>query len=123
MKQVISISLLVLYINSYTEFHELLRLPVLLEHYQEHREQVSDMTFFEFLGMHYKSDLSHDKQDSQLPFKDAHHAFTAPALAIPIQKMILVETAPSKEVTHSSAYQESNVAFHFCDIFQPPRLA
>ena len=123
MKRIVAISLLVLYINSYTELHELLRVPVLLEHYQEHREQVKDMSFVEFLCMHYKSDVSHDNQDNQLPFKDADHAFTSSAPAIPIQKITLLESVPLTQVTHFSVYRSSNVAHHLADIFQPPRIS
>jgi len=61
-----AISLLVLYINSNTEFHEMLRLPILLEHYRQHQQQVSDISFWDFLVMHYQSDVSHDSDDNQL---------------------------------------------------------
>jgi hypothetical protein len=112
---------LVLYINSYTEFHETLRLPVLLEHYAEHKQQVKDMSFWEFLVMHYKTDVSHDSQDNRLPFKDRGHSFTAPVMALPIQKIALNESTPLTEINHSSAYTEADVTSHLSDIFQPPR--
>jgi hypothetical protein len=122
LKRLTTILLLALYINSYTEFHELLRLPVLLEHFHEHQLLVKDLTFLEFLSLHYKSDQSHDSQDNKLPFKDAQHSYTVPAMALPIQKIVMEEKLPCTEITHSSAYHETNIAFHFSDIFQPPRL-
>ena len=123
MKRILAISLLILYINSHTELHEALRLPVLLEHYQEHRQKATDMSFWEFLVMHYKTDVPHDANDSRLPFKDPAHAFAAPALALPTQKITFHESTPLTEVSHSSIYTEVSIAFHISDIFQPPRLA
>lgn len=79
------------------------------------------MSFMEFLTMHYQSDASHDDQDNRLPFKDIHHSFTVPAIALPIHKIVLEKTILLTEVTHSSTYQEVNVASHLCEIFQPPR--
>ncbi len=75
----------------------------------------------EFLTMHYQSDVSHDDQDNRLPFKDPHHSFTVPAVALPIQKITLEETIPLTDIAHSSTYQEDNIASHLSDIFQPPR--
>jgi hypothetical protein len=121
LKRFLALSLLVLYINSYTELHETLRLPVLLEHYAEHKQHMKDMSFWEFLVMHYKTDTSHDDQDNRLPFKDKGHSFTAPVMALPFQKIALIETTPSTEVSHSSTYTEAYVASHLSDIFQPPR--
>lgn len=121
MKRFLAISLLLLYINSYTEFHEALRLPILLEHFAEHRQQVKDMSFWEFLAMHYKTDVSHDDQDNNLPFKDIHHSFTVPAMALPIQKIVLEETVVLTEISHSSTYTEVCIASSPSDIFQPPR--
>lgn len=121
LKRFFAISLLVLYINSYTEFHEALRIPILLEHYSEHRQLVNDLSFLEFLTMHYKSDASHDDQDNRLPFKDTHHTFTVPSIVLPIQKIVLEETIALTNITHSSTYREANIASHLSDIFQPPR--
>ena len=123
MSRLLAISFLVLYINSNTEFHEMLRLPILLEHYSEHKQKVSDISFWDFLVMHYKSDVSHDADDNQLPFKDPAHSFTAPTLAIPIHKIMLSDTQLIAEVSHVSSYQETFIASHLSDIFQPPRAA
>ena len=123
MKHLLAISLIVLYVNSNTEFHELFRLPVLVEHFTEHKKLVGDISFWEFLVMHYKTNTSHDSDDSRLPFKDPAHSFTSSTLAIPIHKIILSETQFIAEVSHLSSYNESFIASHLSDIFQPPRLA
>jgi hypothetical protein len=121
LKRFFAISLLALYINSYTEFHEALRLPVLFEHYAEHKSLVSDISFWEFLVMHYKSDVNHDDHDGQLPFKVPGHSFVAAATAIPATKIIVKEVQPQAEITHFSFYEEAPHSSYLQKIFQPPR--
>jgi hypothetical protein len=123
LKRLLAISLILLYVNSNTEFHEVLRLPLLVEHFAEHKKLVGDISLWDFLVMHYKSDASHDADDSRLPFKDPGHSFTAPTLAVPIPKMILTDAQLIAEVAHISTYTESFIASHLSDIFQPPRIA
>ena len=99
------------------------RLPILLEHYSQHKQKVSDISFWDFLVMHYKSNVSHDSDDNQLPFKDPGHSFTAPTVALPIHKMVLKETVTSPKTDHSSCYCETFIASHLTDIFQPPKIS
>lgn len=122
MKRILAISLIVLYVNSNTEFHEVLRLPLLVEHFTEHKKLVGDISFWEFLVMHYNTNASHDADDSRLPFKDPAHSFTSPTIAIAIPKIILRETQFIAEVLHVSSYKENFLASHLSDIFQPPRI-
>jgi hypothetical protein len=121
-KRLMSILLLALYLTSFTEMHEVLRLPILLEHYAEHKNQVSDMSFIEFLEMHYKSDVTHDEHDSQLPFKVPGHSFTAQAIALPTQKIIVFKITPVTIVSYSFTYTEASFSSPSEAIFQPPRL-
>jgi hypothetical protein len=104
LKRLLSISLLALYLISFTEVHEILRLPILFEHYAEHRLQVNDMSFVEFLAMHYETDVAHDDHDNQLPFKVPGHSFA------------VLTTA-----SHSFQYTEGSFSSHLEAIFQPPR--
>jgi hypothetical protein len=121
--RLLAISFLVLYINSNTEFHEMMRLPILFEHFSEHKQKVSDISFWEFLVMHYKSDVTHDSDDNQLPFKDPSHSFTAPTLAVPTHKIVLKETVLQTKTNHTYTYSETFIASHLSDIFQPPRIS
>jgi hypothetical protein len=123
LKQLLSISLLLLYLNSFTEFHELLRVPVLVEHYQEHRQKVSDISFWEFLVMHYKTDVAHDEQDNQLPFKDKNHSYTAPAISLPFHRLVLKEPSSVILIKHTSFYKVAHFASPNQAIFQPPKLS
>jgi hypothetical protein len=101
----------------------MLRLPILLEHYSQHKQKVSDISFWDFLVMHYKSNVAHDSDDNQLPFKDPGHSFTAPTLALLIHKMVLKETVILTKTDYSFTYSETFIASHLSDIFQPPRIS
>lgn len=59
---------------STTELSELLKLPVLVEHYIEHKDRSPEMSLVDFLALHYNDHLKdhphdHDyEQDQKLPF-------------------------------------------------------
>ncbi|MFC4686856.1 hypothetical protein ACFO4P_07895 [Epilithonimonas pallida] len=70
MKKLISILLLSLYLVSTTELYQLLKMPLLIEHYFQHKNLNSEMSFTAFLKMHYDhpvKDNDYD-QDQKLPF-------------------------------------------------------
>jgi hypothetical protein len=120
-KSKIIIGLLLAYLVSSTEVHELLRLPLLVNHYQEHKEKVTDITFWEFLVMHYETDVPHDDQDTRLPFKTCHHSLTSTALATTSQKITL--TMPLPVVVKQALSADHSAPLTSCleEIFQPPR--
>lgn len=75
MKKQFAILFLFLYVFSTTELSQLLKLPILIEHYFEHKEKNSDLSFSTFLELHYSEDHfkghPHDEdydQDKRLPF-------------------------------------------------------
>ncbi len=123
MKRLLALSLVILYINSNTEFHELLRMPVLIDHYQQHKQLVKDISFWDFLVMHYKTNVAHDADDNQLPFKDPAHSFTSSILALPLPKIILQENEPAMQVAPTYFYCEPFFSSPLNKIFQPPRLS
>ncbi|SEK19641.1 hypothetical protein [Parapedobacter koreensis] len=51
---------------------QLLKIPVLFEHFQEHQQRETDISFLNFLTHHYSFEKHTDKDESrdmQLPFK------------------------------------------------------
>jgi hypothetical protein len=117
----IVITLLAVYLIASTEFHQVLRLPLLVKHYSEHSAQV-DMTFWEFLVMHYETDVPHDDTDMKLPFKDCHHSTTISFTALPSQNIALtLPTLIKSESVH--VFNHSHFHSSYLDeIFQPPRV-
>jgi len=110
------------------ETHELYKLHALVRHFEKHRGENPDMSFMEFLDLHYSS-TPHHHQDHQthqeLPFSCNHHhsnipapvmAFvvphiTAPKVLIPLHDIGIAEY----EVTVPHGVQSS--------IWQPPKQA
>ena len=117
-----AIGLFLLYLISFTEFKEVLRLPLLVEHYGEHKGQVAEMSFFEFLVMHYESDVAHDDRDNSLPFKDSSHSFIGQVVMLPIQKISLAERLETNATTYQFFYLQHEPKLIAVDIFQPPKL-
>ena len=121
MKSKIVIALLASYLLASTEFHQVLKLPLLFKHYNEHQAQAEDLTFWEFLVLHYESDVAHDDQDMRLPFKDCHHSLTTQFTALPVQKITLDPmTLLKDEHLHSFNHDQFHSSF-LDEIFQPPR--
>jgi hypothetical protein len=123
LKRFLAISLLALYLNSYTELHEVFRLPILVEHFVEHKTLVADLSFWDFLKMHYESDVNHDTTDEQLPFKVPGHSFIAISMVLPPLKISLTEATPSATLSYTFDYKESFFSSSLQAIFQPPKLA
>lgn len=121
MMRIISIGVLLTYLVSFTEFREILRAPILLQHFAEHQDQVAEMSFLEFLVMHYKTDIAHDETDMSLPFKDCGHS-VSPIVVIPVQKLALGEQAEMNSKDFQSFYLQHEPKVPAADIFQPPKL-
>ena len=119
MKRKAILLLVSLYLLGSTEFHQVLKLPLLVRHYEEHRGQ-AEMTFWEFLVMHYETDVPHDDQDMSLPFKDCHHSQTAQSMGLPSQHITLAVIRVSDEVP-PSFYHADLGSTVLEEIFQPPR--
>jgi hypothetical protein len=121
-KRLIASALLFFYLCSATEFHEALRLPLLLEHYAEHKVLANDLTFWEFMVMHYRTNTAHDEHDNQLPFKVPGHQFATTAVALLVTKVSLKENTTGTKVNHLSTYSESHFELQLGEIFQPPKM-
>lgn len=115
-------SILLLYLTSFTEFSEIMRLPILLSHYQDHKTQAEGLSFVDFLSMHYETDVAHDDTDNELPFKGHDHSCCTPALMLPLQKLMLKDVTQTSSPDYSSFYLQHTPALRSVDIFQPPKI-
>lgn len=121
MRRASAIIFLAVYSLSFTEFHQVLKLPLLFRHYQEHSSSV-DMTLVEFLVMHYETDVPHDDTDMRLPFKTCGHSQVSQTIAIINQKITLKEPIEIPTNDHVMFYQQIFPSLLSHDIFQPPRV-
>lgn len=125
LKRFLSISLLVLYLFTATECNQLLKFPVLLEHYSEHKEQNDRISFIDFLQMHYAGyDFNDNDQDRdmQLPFKSHNDWATVNAETFPPPAAMVAlrpcASASCKIITHHRLNFRSS---YLSAIWQPPK--
>jgi hypothetical protein len=72
LKKAIVIFFLSIYLFGATPLGELLKIPLLIEHFVEHKSENKSISFFTFLKMHYFNGDPHDadyEKDMKLPFK------------------------------------------------------
>jgi hypothetical protein len=105
---------------------EMVKIPSLMEHFQEHKTINEDLDFFTFLKMHY-SDPEHQKSDARhdnLPLKvhTSAHAETFVFLLEtppPVSEPILQDIENKTQAIKNNQFSDSKIRF---SVFQPPRL-
>jgi hypothetical protein len=111
---------------SFSEVHQLLRLPVLVEHFIEHRQLDPGISFLAFLKLHYvgKIEIDDDYQrDQQLPFRTAEcgacniSSFCECPVVIEVQQ----QESLFKQQFHLFN-EDGEPLLSSADIFQPPRF-
>lgn len=110
---------------SATELGQLVKLPLLVEHFAEHKKEDKDLNLWQFLRMHYANgnpkDADYDK-DMQLPFKTSDDVSIGAGAYITSASYAIVEKPLYFEV---KSYFISNESFlsaaHLSSIWQPPR--
>lgn len=129
MKRLLAIFFLFTFLSANTAFGEVLKLPMLVQHYLEHTSEEKDVTIFKFLVQHYTEGENHDHRENhnhhdQLPFKaiDGHFSsvvFIAASPSIVISHNTLVVT-----VVKLPAYSQQNYSNTYLNsIWQPPRFS
>jgi len=123
-RKVAFILLLILLLNN-TTICQLLKLPVLVAHFMEHKQLNAGISFTEFLSMHYwGTDMDdHDEdRDQQLPFKTVN-ILTAHSSFIPIQRWLPVQEAYDLPVNTSYPSQGNDLLPNPTTgaLFRPPR--
>ena len=64
-----------IYLLGATQLQQLLKMPLLLEHYKEHKLDNGNLSLISFMYQHYVGDdgnANDDQKDQNLPFKSAH---------------------------------------------------
>jgi len=123
MKRIFSIVLISFYIVSFTEVHQLIRLPLLAVHFIEHKALSKDITFFEFLELHYSTETAHDDRDMELPFKDCSHCVASQTVVLPCFKIELKQDAMAyASPVYTVFYKKFIPSSHLSEIWQPPKV-
>lgn len=85
-RKLLSIFFIAIVLSSSTELGQFLRFPILLWHFQEHQNKDKDISFVDFLRLHYEindGEKEFDPKDSSLPFKSCQYAVAAHFVALP----------------------------------------
>ena len=129
MKKVLAIFFLTTYLISTTELGQLLKFPMLVEHYFEHKEKNPQINMMEFLALHYEGNHlenhPHDEDyehDQQLPFIVHIDVLSVsfvltPPFSFEIETRKLVGKEP-KALPLDDAFSDNN---YLSAIWQPPK--
>ena len=125
MKKFLAISFIAIFLISTTEVKQLLKLPILVHHFFEHKHLNNDLTLSAFLYMHYvvnhDNDADYDK-DKRLPFKthDSNNNFSAGIFHVH-EHTIGVSYILSSSKKHSVVADGLYSSAHLAAIWQPPK--
>lgn len=120
--------LLMVYFLSITQLSELLKIPILIEHYSEHLQENKAMSFLDFLSIHYSRGSVKDadyERDRQLPFKSVgiFSSLTAciqtPLHSFNLKPLVYPQVKSLSPNTNGFLYVSDFHSF----IWQPPKVA
>ncbi len=109
---------------SVTPLIELVKLPVMIEHYMEHKELNPNLSVFQFLCIHYQGedifDADYDK-DMKLPFKSytSINSFVFYPLTQEYKAIQKVNFKYKKENLYTYSFSYSSLSIS--SIWQPPK--
>lgn len=127
MKRIAGIFIISIYMFSFAELHNLLKIPVLIAHFKEHRHQKPGISFWSFIKLHYMDPIVVDddyQRDQELPFRDTDCCVMTATNVCECPQMVIEIDTPSEIIKEFYLFNEVNKPqFVSFDIFQPPRRA
>lgn len=127
MKKLIAIVLVSAYLISTTELYQVLKLPLLAQHFNEHKSLNTGTTFWDFLVMHYTNNdikyADHD-QDMRLPFKSSEGSVNTISLSF-IHYSVFQELNKPIIIDLREYNILENIRFnstYLSNIWQPPKI-
>jgi len=124
MKMLIAIFLSLQIVTNFTFFEDVVRIPILFEHFQHHTEkETPNISFFDFIVLHYFSNSNHaDAAHKSLPLNhssDLGHVHLSPAFTLP-ESLKSLNQIPS-EIEHVICFEQFIPNHNLESIFQPPK--
>lgn len=126
MRRTTSIAFILLYLLAFTECHQLVRFPKLLQHFRQHCAADPEMNFEKFIKIHYLSPktITDDfRQDQQLPFRSVDCHMLNTVVFIYDLPLIKLDPVPDAPIVFYSYNEINKPQYAHFDIFQPPRQA
>lgn len=116
--------LLFIFMVQSTQFGEVLKVPLLVAHFIQHKHLYPDTTAYGFIKMHYfdKTVVDADyAQDMQLPFKTVDTHFLSLHLSLPPLFIRLAATANFVPKNNPPIHDFGVPSAYPSDFFQPPK--
>lgn len=128
MRKYFAITFLALYVFTSTEFHEIMKLPNLVTHYNEHKEENKNLTLWKFLCIHYAhGDVFDDDRDKdmKLPYKstDCHASSLVITLPPSHHYELPFNHSFEEEKKQNIYYHNTFCSDNFQSIWQPPKIS
>jgi|GEM_PF-68687 len=125
LKKLISIFVALTLLIFSTELQELLKLPLLFQHYYEHKAINEEITFVRYLADHYNS-IPHtdndEDRDNQLPFKSEDKNSVLTSLAIPLFNGFTIKSLITIMTSRLPVYDDDDIPHTSLGrIWQPPK--
>jgi hypothetical protein len=124
-KKAIAVLLVSIYTVSFSELPQLLKIPILVQHFLEHKQQDPKTTFWAFIKEHYQGKFEMDadyKRDNQLPFRTANFISNTIVIFDPPDPIEIPVSVPALKQEFTLFNDDNNPVSSFQDIFQPPRF-
>ncbi len=127
MRKSIAIFLLSIYLISFTQFGQILKVPTLVAHFNEHTAENAGMSFWDFMVMHYATKRVFDsdyEKDMKLPFKVIDNLSGSTFLWAAPEVYVLSGATESAIVSSKVAVRSSKLIAlgFFSGIWQPPQF-
>jgi hypothetical protein len=128
LKKYISILFLTLYLFSTTEATQLLKIPIIFQHFAEHKLEDKDISFFAFLDMHYMHGSPKDKdydKDMKLPFKTSCDCISGLSTAVIPQTLSIsfAKPLPTLDKKNYIILNQYIASAYLANIWQPPKFS
>ncbi len=124
MKLLLSLFLSLQIVTNFAFFEDVVRIPLLIEHYRHHTEQETpNISFFDFIALHYFNDINNaDAAHKSLPLNhssDIGHVHLSPTFTIPESLSAFAQIVI--EIEHIIFSVEFIPNHNLDSIFQPPK--
>jgi hypothetical protein len=125
-KRVIAFFLVSIYMMSFSELHQFLKLPILVQHFVEHQKKDPSISLLAFLEEHYVHQYIVDddyQRDKELPFREGDCVVNN-SITCECHHPVIELPYSSTEVKHEFVWynEKDKPLVSVADIFQPPRF-
>jgi len=125
MRKILAILLISVHLAGNTEAGQLLKLPQLVTHYNQHHQQDPAVDFIDFIVMHYAGDdgtTADDEMDNQLPCHNRTNHTIAVVYSPMVKELPSVDFSCCISKVFNSRLLTGVSSKHVSLILQPPRL-